>query len=270
MLVIALALADTGSRALSGSEAARVIAESIGYGVLTGAVAGLAVAVVQRRAAVSFDEERVQWRWFLTPVAAAFAFGLATPLGGSGFIAAFVAGLVFGAASGRQTKTAEPLPAQDFGTLLNAVTFVFFGAAFIKPLIERATWQDGVYSLLSLTVVRMVPVAIALLGTRSRAPTVMYVGWFGPRQAPPGCSGQQVAAQRSSPWDPKPGPHRDITPFGRRQPRPQIERSRRSAGGLHPTTENDRRGLSSLVVRESDYQETTGRTPSTTLNLEPR
>ena len=181
VLVIALALADTGSRALSGSEAARVIAESIGYGVLMGAVAGLAVAVVQRRAAVSFDEERVQWRWFLTPVAAAFAFGLATPLGGSGFIAAFVAGLVFGAASGRQTKTAEPLPAQDLGTLLNAVTFVFFGAAFIKPLIERATWQDGVYALLSLTVVRMVPVAIALLGTRSRAPTVMYLGWFGPR-----------------------------------------------------------------------------------------
>ena len=141
------------------------------------------------------------------------AFGPATPLGGSGFIAAFVAGLVFGAASGRQTKTAEPLPAQDLGTLLNAVTFVFFGAEFIKPLIERATWQDGVYALLSLTVVRMVPVAIALLGTRSRAPTVMYLGWFGPRQAPPGCSGQQVAAQRSSPWDPKPGPHRDITPF---------------------------------------------------------
>ena len=81
----------------------------------------------------------------------------------------------------QQRETAEPLPAQDLGTLLNAVTFVFFGAAFIKPLIERATWQDGVYALLSLTVVRMVPVAIALLGTRSRPPTVMYLGWFGPR-----------------------------------------------------------------------------------------
>jgi NhaP-type Na+/H+ or K+/H+ antiporter len=181
VLVIALALADTESRALSGSEAAKVIAESIGYGVLMGAVAGLAVAVVQRRAAVRFDEERVQWRWFLTPVAAAFAFGLAAPLGGSGFIAAFVAGLVFGAASGRRRETAGPLPAQELGTLLNAVTFVVFGAAFIKPLIERATWQDGLYALLSLTVVRMVPVAIALLGTRARPPTVMYLGWFGPR-----------------------------------------------------------------------------------------
>ena len=123
----------------------------------------------------------MQWRWFLTPVAAAFAFGLATPLGGSGFIAAFVAGLVFRAASGQRGETAEPLPAQDLGTLLNAVTLVFFGAAFIKPLIERATWQDGLYALLSLTVVRMVPVAIALLGTRARPPTVMYLGWFGPR-----------------------------------------------------------------------------------------
>jgi NhaP-type Na+/H+ or K+/H+ antiporter len=58
---------------------------------------------------------------------------------------------------------------------------VVFGAAFIKPLIERATWEVALYALVSLTVVRMLPVAIAMLGTRSRPATIAYLGWFGPR-----------------------------------------------------------------------------------------
>jgi sodium/hydrogen antiporter len=180
-LVIALALAGTASHALTGSEAARVVAESIGYGVLMGAVAGLAAALVQRRTAPSVDEERAQWRWLLSPVAAALAYGLATPLGGSGFIAAFVAGILFGALGGLRRDARQPLPAQDLGALLNALTFIVFGAAFMKPLLERASWQIGLYALLSLTVVRMVPVALATLGTRSSPATVAFMGWFGPR-----------------------------------------------------------------------------------------
>jgi sodium/hydrogen antiporter len=179
-LVIALALADTSAHALSASQAARVIAESIGYGVLMGAVAGVAAAAVQRRATTAHDEEQATWRFLLTLAAAALAYGLAAPLGGSGFIAAFVAGIVFGAAGGTRRDTG-PLPAQDLGALLNALTFLAFGAAFMKPLVERATWQEAVYALLSLTVVRMLPVAIATLGTRSSPATVAYLGWFGPR-----------------------------------------------------------------------------------------
>ena len=37
------------------------------------------------------------------------------------------------------------------------------------------------FAVLALTVVRMVPVALALLGTGARPPTVAFVGWFGPR-----------------------------------------------------------------------------------------
>src|SRR5215218_8770106 len=181
LLVIALAVAGTASEALTGSEAAQLVAESIGYGLLMGAVAGLAAAMVQRRAAPSDNEERAQWRWLLTPVAAALAYGLAAPLGGSGFIAAFVAGMLFGTVGGSRHDAREPLPAQDLGALLNALTFVAFGAAFIKPLLERASWQVALYALLSLTVVRMVPVALATLGTRSSAATVAFMGWFGPR-----------------------------------------------------------------------------------------
>jgi sodium/hydrogen antiporter len=179
-LVIALALADTDAHALSGSEAGRVVAESIGYGLLMGVVAGVAAAMVQRRGTLGRDEEQATWRFLLSLAAAALAYGLAAPLGGSGFIAAFVAGIVFGFAGGAR-RDAGPLPAQDLGALLNALTFIAFGAAFMKPLIERATWQEALYAVLSLTVVRMVPVAIAMLGTRSSPATVAYVGWFGPR-----------------------------------------------------------------------------------------
>jgi sodium/hydrogen antiporter len=180
-LVLALALADPQAGALSGPDAGRVVAESIGYGALMGAVGGLAGALVHRRAVPEGDEEGAQWRWLLTPVTAAFAFGLAAPLGGSGFIAAFVAGIVFGAAGGNRRATARPLPAEDLGALLNALTFVVFGAAFTRPFVERATWDVALYAILSLTVVRMVPVAIAMLGTRSSLATVAYLGWFGPR-----------------------------------------------------------------------------------------
>jgi sodium/hydrogen antiporter len=179
-LVIALTLADASSQAVGGSEAVRVIAESIGYGLLMGAAAGIAAAVVKRRATSDGDDEQTTWRFLLSLAGAALAYGLAVPLGGSGFIAAFVAGLVFGAA-GAPRRDAGPLPAQDLGTLLNALTFIAFGAAFMKPLIERATWQVALYALLSLTVVRMAPVAIAMLGTRSSGATVAYLGWFGPR-----------------------------------------------------------------------------------------
>jgi sodium/hydrogen antiporter len=179
-LIIALAFADTSSGALSGSEATRVVAESIGYGVLMGMAAGLVAALVHRRAATAGDEEQADWRFLLTLVAPALAYGLAAPLGGSGFIAAFVAGLVYGAVRGPR-RSARPLPAEAIGVLLNAVTFVVFGAAFLKPLIERATWSVALYALLSLTVVRMLPVAIATLGTGSSRATVAYLGWFGPR-----------------------------------------------------------------------------------------
>ena len=180
-LVVALALANPEAGALSGSAAGQVVAESIGYGLLTGALVGLAAAVVHRRAVPGGDEEPAQWRWLLSPVTAALAYGVAAPLGGSGFIAAFVAGIMFGAFGGPRHDAAQPLPAQDLGTLFNALTFVAFGAAFMKPLIERASWQVALYALLSLTVVRMLPVAIAMLGTRSSPATIAYLGWFGPR-----------------------------------------------------------------------------------------
>ena len=65
--------------------------------------------------------------------------------------------------------------------MLNGVTFLIFGAILLGPAIGQLSWDLAVYAILSLTVVRMVPVAIAMLGTRTRLATVGFLGWFGPR-----------------------------------------------------------------------------------------
>jgi sodium/hydrogen antiporter len=65
--------------------------------------------------------------------------------------------------------------------VLNAVTFIVFGAAILGPVLDDLTWRLAAYAVLSLTVVRMLPVALSLLGTGARRETVAFVGWFGPR-----------------------------------------------------------------------------------------
>ena len=70
---------------------------------------------------------------------------------------------------------------EDVGGILAAVVWVGFGALVLGKLLPHVTWQVVAYAALSLTVVRMVPVAIALAGSGARAPTIAFMGWFGPR-----------------------------------------------------------------------------------------
>ena len=119
----------------------------------------------------------------MVPLAGALlAFGFAEAIGGSGFIAAFVGGIVFGGLRRQRGGDVSYLMEQA-GAVLAAVTFVVFGAVLLGPAIGDLTWQIALYAVLSLTLVRMVPVALALLGTGARRPTVAFLGWFGPRGA---------------------------------------------------------------------------------------
>ena len=110
------------------------------------------------------------------------------PLGGSGFIAAFTGGAVFGGVFAR-ARASEPtadrreptLLLDEFGAILAAVTFVVFGATILPDALGHVTWPMLIYVALSLTVVRMLPVALAMLGSHARLPTVAFLGWFGPR-----------------------------------------------------------------------------------------
>ena len=67
------------------------------------------------------------------------------------------------------------------GDLLAWVTWIGFGALALGHVLAAITWQVALYAVLSLTVVRMLPVALAMLGSGARGPTVAFVGWFGPR-----------------------------------------------------------------------------------------
>ena len=67
------------------------------------------------------------------------------------------------------------------GDVLDGVTFVLFGAILLGPALGELSWALAGYAVLSLTLVRMLPVAIAMVGLGGRAPTLGFMGWFGPR-----------------------------------------------------------------------------------------
>ena len=70
---------------------------------------------------------------------------------------------------------------EQTGAALDGVTFLVFGAVLLGPVFEHVSWQIALYAVLSLTIVRMLPVAISLWGTHALGPTVAFMGWFGPR-----------------------------------------------------------------------------------------
>ena len=104
---------------------------------------------------------------------------LTDQIGGSGFIASFVGGLATGYILKDQIKNFISFTEEE-GQFLNL--FVFFLLGFIVfPLIQDMTWQIVLYSLLSLTIIRMIPTAISLIGSKLKKETVLFMGWFGPR-----------------------------------------------------------------------------------------
>ena len=101
-------------------------------------------------------------------------------VGGNGFIAAFVGGLVFG---GFCTKRAGEFTefVEEEGQLFSLLIFFFFGAVILPTALPFFTVYCLAYGLLSLTVIRMVPTALALIGARISLPATAFIGWFGPR-----------------------------------------------------------------------------------------
>jgi sodium/hydrogen antiporter len=176
---IVLAIAQAESGAIGDGAAVRLVLEQIGYGILAGLLAGIAAACV---VLVAGRHGHVGGSWLqVVPLAgASLAFGIADPIGGSGFIAAFVGGFVFGAIRRRSGGEVGHL-IEELGEMLSAVTFIVFGAVLLGPALGDVTWSIALYAILSLTVVRLLPVAISMIGTGARGPTLAFLGWFGPR-----------------------------------------------------------------------------------------
>ena len=179
LLFAAVAFADVESEISHGRSAGTLLLEEIGYGVVGGVVGGLAVAAIVIYAGRR-DLIAGSWRQVIPGAGAALAYGIAVGLGGSGFIAAFVAGMTFRLALGRDPEEINEL-SEQVGNVLNGVTFLIFGAILLGPAVGELSWELALYAVLSLTVVRMIPVAIAMLGSHARLPTLAFLGWFGPR-----------------------------------------------------------------------------------------
>jgi sodium/hydrogen antiporter len=109
---------------------------------------------------------------------AVFAYATALVAGVNAFVGAFTAGIAFG------TIVADSdllVFAEEAGSLMSLLVWFVFGAVMVVPGFEAAGWRDVVFAVLALTVVRMGPVALALVGTRFDRATVAFMGWFGPR-----------------------------------------------------------------------------------------
>ncbi|MGO8891618.1 MAG: cation:proton antiporter [Streptosporangiaceae bacterium] len=180
-VLVALAGAATGGEvaghgpAAAAAEAAAELAVGILVGVAAGSAGGLLVNAARRRgwAAEGFAGSAV-----LGLAVCAYASALAVH--GNGFIAAFVGGLAFGTTSGRRGEPLVPF-VEETGALVSLLVWLAFGAVAVVPAMEILTWQMVLYAVLSLTVIRMAPVAVALVGTRLGWATIALVGWFGPR-----------------------------------------------------------------------------------------
>jgi sodium/hydrogen antiporter len=156
----------------------RFALEQVGLGVLVGVGVGLAGGWLLSQASQREWMTDASQRLALLALAL-IAWTLADQIGGNGFIAAFVGGLVVGPIVERVGEQLIRFTEAE-GQLLNLSVFFIFGMLVIG-LIQPLSWEVALYALLSLTLIRMLPVAVSLVGTRMRGVSMLFTGWFGPR-----------------------------------------------------------------------------------------
>ncbi|HKD04833.1 MAG TPA: cation:proton antiporter [Bryobacteraceae bacterium] len=175
MFFIALAAAEMG---VASGSLPRLITEQLGLGALTGSVIGIAGGWLMGMASRKHWMEK-PFRPIAVTALPLLCMMISEAVGASMFIAAFVAGL--GVQRGfREAGQLSVEFAETWGQLINLTVFFLFG------MVVARDWRDfsapaALYAALSLTVVRMIPVAISLIGCRLSIATVLFTGWFGPR-----------------------------------------------------------------------------------------
>ena len=152
--------------------------------VIFGAIIGIAVGYLGIKA-IAFSLKR---DWITNSFEDLAVLGLsilaytcAEIAGGNGFIAAFVAGLTVGIIGTKSNLKRLQEFAEAEGQLLTLISFLLFGAVMVIPSVSNATWQIWLYAVGSLTLVRIISVAIAFVGLKLQPDSTIVVGWFGPR-----------------------------------------------------------------------------------------
>lgn len=158
---------------LSAGSALVDLALGLVVGVGLGLAGGAALRLARHRSWASSSVETVA-----VLALALLAYAAAVETGGNGFVAAFAGGMAFGAV--RRAAVDVLGFASESGELLAIVVWFVFGAIAV-PALDDAPWSVAAFAVLALTVGRMLPVALALVGTGLGRPTVAFLGWFGPR-----------------------------------------------------------------------------------------
>ena len=175
LIALAGAATDEHVASIGPAEAVAELALGVLIGVAVGGAGGFLVKTARGR---GWGDEGFAGPAVLALAGCAYACSLA--LHGNGFIAAFVGGLAFGAVGGRRSEGLIPF-VEETGALVSLLVWLSFGAVEVVPALRGLSWQTVVYAVLSLTVIRMLPVALALWrGGLSRV-AVAFIGWFGPR-----------------------------------------------------------------------------------------
>jgi NhaP-type Na+/H+ or K+/H+ antiporter len=171
-LALALETQQSGGWLLS---ALGEIGIGLGVGVAAGLLGGWLYTAAMKRDWTSATGEQIG-----NLALALCALMAAKALGGNGFVAAFVGGLMFGHATRERLHVATEFT-ETAGTALSLLVWTAFGANVVGLLLRAFNPLALLYAVLSLTVIRMLPVAISLTGKHMRADTVLMMGWFGPR-----------------------------------------------------------------------------------------
>ena len=176
VVVVALAGAAAAEGEGSGTTHALLeLAAGIGLGLAIGGVGGYLLRWARGRGWA--DEE------FAGPAVlglALVAYSTSVACSGNGFVAAFAGGVAFGYTSGR-AGTQEVFYVEETAGLASILVWTLFGLVAVPIVVNAFSWQLVVYAVLSLTVVRMLPVAITLRGTGLSRRASLFMGWFGPR-----------------------------------------------------------------------------------------
>jgi NhaP-type Na+/H+ or K+/H+ antiporter len=173
------ALASVESQVSGNGEWIRFILLQLSLGPLVGLVVGwLGARLIDLAIERGSAEQSFQGIAILS--LAIFSYICSELLGGNGFIAAFISGMVFGNTI-RHTCSFLFEFMETEGQFFMLITFLVFGAALLPEAIEHFTPMILLYSVLSLTIIRMIPIALSLIGSGLRLPTVLFLGWFGPR-----------------------------------------------------------------------------------------
>ncbi len=180
ILFIFLALASsTGAEGSTSMLALKLVVEAIGIGAAIGAgLTFLAVRLFPHCAERGWVTET--WQQLSVPALAVTCFAVAQWLGGSGFIACFVGGMLYGKLASKHKHTFL-LAAEGIGDTLALITWVIFGTAVVGQSLDSFSWEVVVYALLSLTLIRMLPVFLVLKGMKLSTDEKLFMGWFGPR-----------------------------------------------------------------------------------------